>query len=139
MSQLDRRAAFQHLATAAVLGGAAAVVGTPTVHAAPVPKDAAKVPHTFTMQTEWRWCKKCEGMFFTGGTSNGVCPAGKEHDPADSGQYSMQVATDGGQSGWRRCKKCEGLFFQDEKRFGTCPAGKEHDPADPVYKISHTA
>lgn len=138
MSQLDRRAAFQKLATVATVGGVIGAVSVPTCQAAPVPKDNPKVvPNTFTMQTEWRWCKKCEGLFFTGNGTNGVCPAGEKHDPSESGQYAVQVAKEGGQSGWRRCKKCEGLFFVDGDRRGTCPAGKEHDPLETIYTLSH--
>ena len=84
MSQLDRRAAFQKLASTAAVGGVMAAAYTPTCQAAPVPKDTPKgPPNTFTLQTEWRRCKKCEGLFFTDEKRLGMCPAGKEHDPLE--------------------------------------------------------
>ena len=142
MSGLNRRDVLRQVATAAT-AGAGVLVCQSAATAAPVPKGEAKAPPTsFTLQTEWRWCKKCEGLFYAGGAKNGVCPDGKEHDPSESGQYVMQLGSEGGegrQSGWRRCKKCEGLFFGDEKRRGSCPAGKEHDPEEAVYTLGHTA
>ena len=139
MSGMNRRDAFRQAATAAT-AGAVVMVCQPGATAAPVPKaDAKAPPTTFTLQAGWRWCKKCEGLFYTGGEKNGVCPDGKEHDPSESGQYVLQIGGESGQSGWRRCKKCEGLFFGEEKRRGNCPAGKEHDPEEAVYNIPHTA
>lgn len=41
-----------------------------------------------TGQHGWRWCKKCEGLFFTG-HSSGICPAGNGHDHSASGRYSV--------------------------------------------------
>src|SRR5262245_27340602 len=39
---------------------------------------------TLVMQSSWRYCQKCNGAFF-GLISNGVCPAGGQHDPSASG------------------------------------------------------
>ena len=97
------------------------------------PSGHVSLVHAFTGQEGWKWCKKCEGLFFAEGEGSGVCPAGKEHDASESGRYVMLIGADGGQTGWRRCKKCEGLFFGGEKRRGSCPAGKEHDPDDVEY------
>jgi len=43
-------------------------------------------------QDNWRWCSKCQGLFFAPGSSLGVCPAGGQHqDPgaSGSGDYSL--------------------------------------------------
>jgi hypothetical protein len=40
--------------------------------------DGIPKPNT---QPDWRYCWRCEGMFFIGNGKNGVCPAGGEHDP----------------------------------------------------------
>jgi hypothetical protein len=40
-------------------------------------------------QADWRWCKKCEGLFFAGHASKGVCPAGGEHTLDGSGKYQV--------------------------------------------------
>ena len=135
MSEPSRRTVFRQIAVA--VAGAGAMVCAAPAPAAPVPKVAAK-PKTFTAQEGWRWCKKCEGMFFAEGEGKGTCPAGKEHDGSESGRYAMLIAAEGGQAGWRRCTKCEGLFYGGEKRRGSCPAGKEHDP-DAVEYVSCTA
>src|SRR5262249_41570691 len=39
-------------------------------------------------QAEWRWCCKCQGLFFSGNPSQGICPSGdKFHDASKSGKY----------------------------------------------------
>jgi hypothetical protein len=46
-------------------------------------------------QPNWRWCKKCDGLFFAGGpirgaqAGHGVCPAGGQHSTAGSGKYEL--------------------------------------------------
>jgi hypothetical protein len=46
-------------------------------------------------QTGWRWCDNCQGLFFGGGSSQGVCPAGGgAHDSSQSGDYSLNFDTD---------------------------------------------
>ena len=77
-------------------------------------------------QGDWRWCHKCQGLFF-GGNPGSVCPAGGAHDATGSGNYAL--ATQGGASGqndWRWCHKCQGLFFGGNPG-PVCPAGGAHD------------
>jgi len=82
-------------------------------------------------QTGWRWCSKCQGLFFAGGASQGICPADRgAHDGAASGAYTLDddAPHAGGQSSWRWCGKCQGLFFGGGAGQGTCPAdGGGHD------------
>lgn len=40
-------------------------------------------------QADWRWCKKCEGLFFAGHATSGVCPAGGAHTQEGSGKYEL--------------------------------------------------
>ncbi len=40
-------------------------------------------------QSSWRWCHKCQGLFFAGNPTSGACPAGGGHDYAGSGDYSL--------------------------------------------------
>jgi hypothetical protein len=92
-------------------------------------------------QTPWRWCGKCQGLFFGDG-GGGRCPAGgpvpghlpfSERLGAISGIYRIETSTDndgpGAQRNWRFCFKCTGLFFAGNSTFGRCPAGATHDPA----------
>jgi hypothetical protein len=77
-------------------------------------------------QGDWRWCHKCQGLFFAGNPSQGVCPADYlPHDGSQSGHYAI-VFDDGasliGQTNWRWCPKCQGLFFAGHTDWGLCPA-----------------
>jgi hypothetical protein len=80
-------------------------------------------------QNNWRWCHKCQALFFSGNPSQGVCPSGGSHDASQSGHYAMlfgdQVPRT--QGGWRWCQKCQGLFFSGNPAQGPCPAGGNHD------------
>ena len=80
-------------------------------------------------QANWRWCRKCDGMFF-GGNPGSVCPAGGSHDASASGNYSLVHNTPSarGQANWRWCSKCQGLFFGGNSG-SRCPAGGAHTAA----------
>jgi hypothetical protein len=80
-------------------------------------------------QDNWRWCHKCQGLFF-GGNPGPVCPAGGAHENAGSGDYVLVQNTPAypGQSNWRWCHKCQGLFFGGNPG-SICPAGGAHDNA----------
>lgn len=43
---------------------------------------------SFNGQHNWRFCWKCEGLFYAG-HGKGVCPAGGGHDATSSGQYAL--------------------------------------------------
>lgn len=42
-----------------------------------------------TIEGGWRWCRRCEGMFFRSVGVFGVCPAGGRHDSSESGVYEF--------------------------------------------------
>src|ERR1700741_3879278 len=108
---------------------------------------AISTPAYAANQAGWRWCSKCEGMFYrkdthgpniVGGTSTGACPAGGGHNDSASGKYFERVGEDGRlqQGGWRWCRKCEGLFYRRDTHganlvggssTGVCPTGGGHD------------
>jgi hypothetical protein len=77
-----------------------------------------------SVQNGWRWCHKCQGFFFSGNPSQGVCPAGGSHDASQSGHYAALFGDGipGAQDGWRWCKKCQGFFFSLNPSKGVCPA-----------------
>ena len=79
------------------------------------------------IQEGWRWCVKCEGMFYAGHGA-GVCPKGGAHDGSGSAHYKvmMNSAFPYGQNGWRWCKKCQGLHYGGFGP-GLCAAGGGHD------------
>lgn len=79
-------------------------------------------------QEGWRWCNKCQGMFY-GAASQGVCPAGGTHNSTGSGHYYQRV--EGNipgvqQGGWRWCNKCQGFFYGPYQAQSSCPAGGLH-------------
>jgi hypothetical protein len=82
------------------------------------------------IQYDWRWCRKCHGLFWAGGsTSAGRCPAGGAHDRGASSDYglAMDLPEALGQRDWRWCEKCAGLFWAGSgQAAGTCPAGAAH-------------
>lgn len=93
-------------------------------------------------QRAWRWCDKCEGMWFGGGKSSGTCPAGGSHVKKGSGNYSLvhQAATAPAnhQDNWRWCSKCQGLWFGGQGNNGKCPAGGSHvKKGSGNYAIAH--
>lgn len=41
-------------------------------------------------QNGWRWCSKCQGLFYSGATTSaGVCPVSGQHDGQTSSDYRM--------------------------------------------------
>jgi hypothetical protein len=77
-------------------------------------------------QRNWRWCSKCQGMWF-GGNPAGPCPGGGNHTKTGSGNYSLvhNATSAPGQANWRWCSKCQGLWFGGNPP-GPCPGGGNH-------------
>ena len=92
-------------------------------------------------QSNWRWCHKCQGLFFAG-NPNPKCPAGGAHENVGSGLYLLAhnlPATSGWQSDWRWCNKCQGLFFGGNPN-PKCPAGGAHvKVGSGNYSLLHNA
>ncbi len=89
-------------------------------------------------QDNWRWCRKCQALFY-GGHAEGVCPKGGTHDRGPSYNYVLahdtQIAN--GQDNWRWCRKCESLFYAANGA-GACPAGGNHDQTGSFnYVLTH--
>lgn len=40
-------------------------------------------------QHDWRWCSKCQGLFFGPSVGDSDCPAGLKHDGSTSGDYAV--------------------------------------------------
>jgi hypothetical protein len=107
-----------------------------------------RVPPEFSGQSNWRWCRKCQGLMYAGTIPGiphfGRCPAGGRHDPAGSGDYILahDMPNAPGQPDWRWCNKCQGLFFTGHipgvPDSGRCPAGGSHDPTGSgAYTLPH--
>lgn len=93
---------------------------------------------TASEQSNWRWCHKCQGLYFAGNPGS-RCPAGGAHDNVGSGNYSLVQNTAGaaGQANWRWCHKCQGLYFAGNPG-SHCPAGGAHDnTGSGNYNLAH--
>jgi len=90
------------------------------------------VPETPKAQAAWRFCNKCNALFFDGYPQKGSCPAGGGH--AAQG-YMFVLPHDIGAGGpfqgfWRYCQKCHVMFFDESKTDkGRCAAGGGHSAA----------
>jgi len=105
---------------------------------------ASTLPFFLETQADWRWCHKCQGLFFSGGqSSTGTCPSGGQHDKTVSGNYALAHNSPEfpGQSDWRWCHKCYGLFFSGgQSSAGTCPAGGQHEKTiSGNYTLAHNS
>ena len=78
-------------------------------------------------QGDWRWCQRCQGLFF-GGNPGSVCPAGGAHDGSLSSNYSIPqfMPPSRAQDNWRWCHKCQGMYFAGLPG-PVCPAGGPHE------------
>jgi hypothetical protein len=41
------------------------------------------------IQNNWRYCRKCYSLFYYGFDTDGVCPAGDQHEAAGSANYYL--------------------------------------------------
>lgn len=93
------------------------------------------------VQSGWRSCPKCQGMFYAGFPGKGVCPAGGQHNQDNSFAYGMEFDSPGSdtdQTAWAACAKCQGMFFAGFPQKGVCPAGGEHDQTNSfAYEMLH--
>ena len=94
-----------------------------------------------TFQNDWRFCDKCNGMFFDGFASKGVCPGGPPPGHHAAGLVFSVLhdspALGAAQADWRFCHKCNGMFFDGFVAKGTCPQGGSHDAAGFNFVLSH--
>jgi len=119
-------------------GGLLAGIGAATVGSGLLLTPSAAYAGTMVRQEGWRWCKKCQGLFYFGTRFDphfGRCPAGDVHTITDSLRYSVlgdttepwaEYEIDGQQFGWRHCRKCMGLSYI-KNGVGRCPASGSHD------------
>lgn len=83
------------------------------------------------LQNDWRWCSKCQGLFYGPYIGTSRCPAGDAHAaPAQSGSASYALpygaSGAGGQADWSWCNRCDGLFYGPGAGTSVCAAGGAH-------------
>jgi hypothetical protein len=65
-------------------------------------------------QTDWRWCSKCQGLWFAGnGTPASRCPSDGNHSLDSTAlKYSLETQSSGNDQGvWFWCTQCQGLWY----------------------------
>jgi len=92
-----------------------------------------------TGQRDWRFCHKCQAMFFDGFPTKGSCAAGGTHEAMG---YNFVLPHDvaetpTAQQNWRFCHKCQAMFFDGFPAKGTCAAGGAHEAAGYNFVLPH--
>ena len=90
-------------------------------------------------QDQWRFCGKCDGMFFDGSPDKGRCPAGGAHQ-ANGFNFVLPhdvPETPSAQKNWRFCGKCHGMFFDGFPNKGRCPGGGAHQANGFNFVLPH--
>ncbi len=90
-------------------------------------------------QSEWRFCHKCNAMFFNGFPTKGHCSAGGVHDAAG---FTFVLPHDipetpKAQSSWRFCQKCFAMYFDGFPTKGHCASGGAHSAAGFTFVLPH--
>lgn len=120
MTQVGSRRAAARVLVSGALGGALVL-----------PRSVAAA----NPQTEFRFCKKCRGLWRASVAGDGVCPAGGGHFSGDSHTYVVYhyiSPQPNFESDWWLCGNCGVLFWKsptDPSR-GYCPGGAGHDGAN---------
>jgi hypothetical protein len=114
--ELSRRGLIRLAGTTGLAAAASAVLA------------AAPASPAQASQNGWRWCRQCQGLWFAGNPTLGVCPArgAAGHSFVLSGDYALPRTSDilaDGQGGWFWCNRCAGLWYGLNGTRGGCPAG----------------
>ena len=91
------------------------------------------------IQDAWRFCRKCNGMFFDGYPDKGMCPAGRGH-VAQGYNFKLPynvAESRTAQGAWRYCGRCHAMFFDGYPQKGSCTAGGGHAAAGYVFVLPH--
>jgi hypothetical protein len=101
-------------------------------------------PSAPNRQAGWRWCNKCNGLFWGDGVASSHCTAGGTHTPPEqtgSSNFTLPVgepSTPSRQSDWRWCSNCQGLFYGGGVGSSHCAAGGTHAPPEQSGSSSYT-
>jgi hypothetical protein len=115
-----------------VLAAFTAVVRPRIALADPIPRNGD------VGQQDWRFCNKCDGLFYDGYPEKGSCSAGGGHVAQGFNfelPFNTQPKSDT-QDNWRYCGKCHGMFYAGfPNNSGKCPAGGGHSAPDKSYNF----
>ena len=92
-----------------------------------------------SQQSDWRFCQKCQVMFYDGFPNKGVCEVGGGHLAQGFNfdlPYDMQE-TPQAQVNWRFCSKCSAIYYDGSADKGHCPAGGAHTAQGYNFTLPH--
>lgn len=92
-----------------------------------------------SQQADWRFCQKCEVMFFDGYADKGVCAVGGGH-LAQGYNFNLPYSTPesgSAQTNWRYCSKCHAMFFDGYPIKGVCAGGGGHTAEGYNFTLPH--
>jgi hypothetical protein len=139
--ETTRREFITRVAGTAAVAASGVILGMPL---GPYSAYAASEP-----QPHWRFCGKCNGLFYSGAGGNYYrqnqrCPGGGLHLPLG---YNFVLphdvpGTPTAQTDWRFCGKCNGLFYSGAggnyyRQSQRCPGGGLHLPLGYNFVIPH--
>lgn len=86
-------------------------------------------------QSPWKWCDKCQGLFYWPFEGSSWCPRGGQHDGSESTSYTLVYGSPNlphVQQNWAWCHNCQGLFYGPMQSSSWCPAeaGTRHDGSE---------
>lgn len=90
-------------------------------------------------QRDWRFCRKCQTLYFNEFPNKGLCAAGGAHEAAG---FNFELPHDqaerpDAQANWRFCRKCQSMFFNGYPNKGRCTAGGGHEAAGFNFVLTH--
>jgi hypothetical protein len=97
-------------------------------------------------QLDWRFCNKCQSLFFDGYPQKGNCSAGGTHI-AEGYKFAMPYntpETSTAQTKWRFCDQCYDMFYDGTAEKGACSGGHrqeisgEHDADGYNFSLPHS-
>jgi hypothetical protein len=99
-------------------------------------KAAAQALTVSKQRRNWRFCRKCQVMFYMD-RGDGLCAAdGKRHIPQGYNFFlPFDVpATSTAQNKWYCCKHCRAMFFNGYAQKGRCPGAPSAHEADRTFQ-----
>jgi hypothetical protein len=90
-------------------------------------------------QSDWRFCQKCQALFYDGYPDKGHCVGGGGHQAAGYNfmpSYNLPE-TPTAQTAWRYCTRCHAMFFDGYPDKGKCAAGGAHSAQGYVFVLPH--
>jgi hypothetical protein len=96
-------------------------------------------PAFAAQQGDWRWCNRCQCLFYGGNYTTGWCVRGGGHNYEGSGEYLPHYNYQSGQDDWRWCHKCQSMWYGGGKMSAIAQQVRGTTPAEAVTIRSNTA